>query len=236
MIFKRSILAFIVFSPILSIGEVRGGLFDRIDGKAEVVGGPEAIELPSWLLQSSFQVEQRIETYFDGSEEAQGLVHRSETRESLVFQNDEHWRLRRVLPFSGSSREILRRPEGFYNLTSSQRKIPSPETYPPKIWQSLIVFPFELAQRWGFSTDERTWAEWFERAQSNAGEWSNVDGDQMRVSYQAEGEERQLRISFDGRLSFPPTLKMRVRGEWQIELGKEISDKMLQTALNGGSN
>lgn len=193
--------------------------------------------LPDWLLQGSFEIQSRMESGLNGSEEALQIQRQSEIREFLYFKDLEHWRVRRAIPFLESARQILHQPEGSYIVTLNNRKIPSPESYSPEVWTSLVEFPFEISRRWGFLADADNWADWFEEIEEmKTKEFENAEGDKIRVQFEEKDKVKSLRFRFEGKHPTASGLPMNLRGEWFIEVGKEIPAEQVQVLDKGGSN
>jgi hypothetical protein len=191
--------------------------------------------VPSDLIRSAFRVTQRVFLELDGSAEAGGLRRKAEHVSVLNFLNSGNWRFLQVLPFSGLTREIYKNERGVFQMTLGNRAIANQEKISDDAWTNLLKWPQDLSKRFGFSSLDSNWGDWFEQVRSLKEEYRNAEGDVIRTQITKNGDIEKTSVIVEGRLLHEGSTRLKIRVEWTLEQGIKLSPKDLELSLRGGA-
>gem|GEM_PF-4807219 len=197
----------------------------------------EMESLPTWLLESPFRLSLRIVLKMDGSEAAGGILRKSETWNRIVFQDLQHWRARKELPFNYSALEILQLKQSSFVMTPTNHRVSYEKTMDNRYWIDLVLYPFQITKSWGLFKKADNWNDWFKTLSKLAEPQRDMDNDQLKATYTKNGKTQQLQVVLDGSFLHEGKTKVNLRAEWNLKSGIPVTaDDLNKSLLIGGSS
>jgi len=188
--------------------------------------------LPASLLEKTFQVRDKLNLEFDGSEAAQGIERKSESWNRLLFQNTQNWRAFREYPFKHMSREILRLHGSDYVLSSREGRVLSKHSFSSSAWMEIVLSPYRIAKKLNLAPQGMSFSEFWKNIHEMQAPARSPSGNTLI----AEKNGATSRVLIEGYYVHDGRTKVRIKQEWSLEVGVQVSEKELLQPLMGGSS